>query len=495
MYLVFLLLFTVTLAFPADDLVTKLPYLDDALNFRFFSGYLHPRRSPKRHLHYVFLESQNSPGVDPLVIWFNGGPGCSSMDGLLYEHGPYLINSDGKSFTKNEKAWNKVANILYIESPIGVGFSYSDDERYVMDDTSTTKDAADAIENFFEKFSSFQGRKTYITGESYAGVYVPALCLEIKKRGKNSNINLQGFGLGNGISSYELNDNSLMFFAYHHGLFSETLWENLITHCCQDGIPLKDRCNFHNSYDPTCEKYVLQGMNAVYSSGVNFYNLYGTCEHASVPKYKQSLDLLFQKVHLLKSKRPHLQKSKYHANVPCIDSDGADIYLNLPEVQKALNVITQHGREWAICSHILSYERQFDTMRPVYDQLFEIYKLPGLHYNGDTDMACNFIGNNWFVESLDRKVTSEWKSWRLPNDAQVSGFVQKYDYLTFYTIKGAGHMVPQWKPDQALYILIHLLHPNNPYKLRQLESKFWGTSSNVTPRSSLLNPSKKRLLE
>merc|ERR1719361_2932319 len=99
------------------------------------------------------------------------------MDGLLYEHGPYLINSDGKSFTKNDKAWNKVSNILYIESPVGVGFSYSDDERYVMDDTSTTKDAADAIEYFFETFPSLEGRDTYISGESYAGVYVPALCL------------------------------------------------------------------------------------------------------------------------------------------------------------------------------------------------------------------------------------------------------------------------------------------------------------------------------
>jgi len=116
-------------------------------------------------------------------------------------------------------------------------------------------------------------------------------------------------------------------------------------------------------------------------------------------------------------------------------------------------------------------------MHSVYEQLFEIYQLPGILYNGDTDMACNFIGNNWFTKSLDRRLVSEWKGWRLPNDAQISGFVEKYDFLTFYTIKGAGHMVPQWKPAQSLYILLQLLYQQNPHKLRYFESQIWGKTN------------------
>ena len=55
-----------------------------------------------------FVESQNSPKQDPVVLWLNGGPGCSSLDGLLSEHGPFRVSDDGKSINENPYAWNKV---------------------------------------------------------------------------------------------------------------------------------------------------------------------------------------------------------------------------------------------------------------------------------------------------------------------------------------------------------------------------------------------------
>ncbi|CAK5047841.1 unnamed protein product [Meloidogyne enterolobii] len=74
-------------------------------------------------LHYWFVTSQNKS--DKLIFWFNGGPGCSSLLGLLDGMGPYLINKDGKSLRKNVYSWNKYASVVYIESPVGVGYSYS----------------------------------------------------------------------------------------------------------------------------------------------------------------------------------------------------------------------------------------------------------------------------------------------------------------------------------------------------------------------------------
>ena len=89
-------------------------------------------------LHYLFVESQADPSTDPLLIWFNGGPGCSSMLGWSQEHGPYVIESGDTTFHKNEWSWNTNANVLYIESPAGVGFSYcgTPEDCTFNDDTS-----------------------------------------------------------------------------------------------------------------------------------------------------------------------------------------------------------------------------------------------------------------------------------------------------------------------------------------------------------------------
>ncbi len=74
--------------------------------------------------------AQNNPSTDPVTVWFNGGPGCSSLEGYLYEHGPFHINpADPSQLYYNNYTWSKVSNVLYLEAPVGVGFSYSDNRN------------------------------------------------------------------------------------------------------------------------------------------------------------------------------------------------------------------------------------------------------------------------------------------------------------------------------------------------------------------------------
>lgn len=87
-----------------------------------YSGYLDIPRTTKS-LHYVFVESQNDPKTDPLALWLTGGPGCSSMLAFLYEHGPWVFAPEQTTLQVNPWSWNKVANIIYLEAPAGVGFS------------------------------------------------------------------------------------------------------------------------------------------------------------------------------------------------------------------------------------------------------------------------------------------------------------------------------------------------------------------------------------
>ncbi|VDM82149.1 unnamed protein product [Strongylus vulgaris] len=122
-----------------------------------------------------FMESQRDPTNDPVVLWLNGGPGCSSLGGLLEELGPFHNNNDNGT-----TLYENVANVLFLEAPVGVGFSYTDDSNYNWSDDTTADNNAQAVKYFFDEvFPQYKNNEFFITGESYAGVYAPMLALRL----------------------------------------------------------------------------------------------------------------------------------------------------------------------------------------------------------------------------------------------------------------------------------------------------------------------------
>ena len=107
------------------------------LSFGLYSGYL-PISGSKKELHYLTALSQNDYKNDPVIVWFNGGPGCSSLLGFLQEHGPYTVNDGEMNFTKNDYSWNKEATVIYIEAPAGVGYSKCPDRSECKFDDFTS---------------------------------------------------------------------------------------------------------------------------------------------------------------------------------------------------------------------------------------------------------------------------------------------------------------------------------------------------------------------
>ena len=190
----------------ADDAVLSLPGWNQPLPSKQYSGYLDA--SPTSHLHYWLVESEGDPKLDPVVFWFNGGPGCSSLDGFFYEHGPFQVSpSNYSQLTLRDYRWNRIANVVYVESPVGVGFSYSDDGSYHITDDTAARDNRAAVEAFYLKFPNFKQNKLFITGESYAGIYVPTLAEAIVRGqldGTYTGARLTGIGVGNGCTGTEL---------------------------------------------------------------------------------------------------------------------------------------------------------------------------------------------------------------------------------------------------------------------------------------------------
>ncbi|MCL7045002.1 hypothetical protein MKW94_003055 [Papaver nudicaule] len=185
----------------SDRVINLLPGQPSSdTNISHFSGYITVNEDHGRALFYWFFEAQAQPSKKPLLLWLNGGPGCSSVGyGAAIELGPLRVNQNGDGLDFNNFSWNKEANLLFVEFPIGVGFSYTNTSSDVtqLNDEFVAKDAYIFVLNWLKRFPQYKSHDFYISGESYSGHYVPQLAELIYTRNSDPQnyplVNLKGF--------------------------------------------------------------------------------------------------------------------------------------------------------------------------------------------------------------------------------------------------------------------------------------------------------------
>ena len=267
-----------------SDRIECLPGLEGKPNFSQYSGYL--SGGEDIHLHYWLVESQANPSLDPVVLWLNGGPGESSLWGMFMENGPFRVQTDTKTLATDPNSWNTLANVLYLSSPVGVGFSYQTrNDTFNHNDGTSVRMNLKAIQDFFAKFPQFKANRFFIVGESYGGVYAPTLALEMLKN--HPGINLRGVAIGNGWVDSELLKRTAFEFAYYHGLVDQRVWTNWV----------KTNCNCTES-GQVCDVNSIRDIMTqlhldMYRNGISSYNLNDNL--CSVIKYNTSGNLLFLK--------------------------------------------------------------------------------------------------------------------------------------------------------------------------------------------------------
>ena len=149
-----------------SDEITTLPNLMAKPCWKQFSGYLSTNTSRDTQLFYWYHEAVSEPATKPLILWLNGGPGCSSLGGMFTELGPLVVGMDG-NVSFNPYSFNKVANVLFLEQPAGVGFSYP---NLPANDSTTAEETYRALRNFFDLHPELRGRPFYVMGESYVSI-------------------------------------------------------------------------------------------------------------------------------------------------------------------------------------------------------------------------------------------------------------------------------------------------------------------------------------
>ncbi|XP_020884038.1 serine carboxypeptidase-like 12 isoform X3 [Arabidopsis lyrata subsp. lyrata] len=232
--LLLLLLFILNHHVDSGSIVKFLPGFEGPLPFELETGYIGIGEKEEVQSFYYFIKSENNPKEDPLLLWLSGGPGCSSITGLLFENGPLALKSEVyngsvPSLVSTTYSWTKTANIIFLDQPIGAGFSYS---RTPLIDTPTDTGEVKNIHEFLQKWLSkhpqFSSNPFYACGDSYSGMIVPALVQEISKGNYiccTPPINLQvGYILGNPITSIE-DQNYQVPFSHGMALISDELYE------------------------------------------------------------------------------------------------------------------------------------------------------------------------------------------------------------------------------------------------------------------------------
>ncbi|KAL9446137.1 hypothetical protein AB3S75_013915 [Citrus x aurantiifolia] len=414
------------------DKIESLPGQPLGVNFDQYSGYVTVDSEDGRSLFYYFVQSPQNSSSKPLVLWLNGGPGCSSFGaGAMMELGPFRVNKDGKTLYQNEYAWNKDANIIFLESPAGVGFSYSNitSDYKVNGDIRTAGDSYTFLVNWLERFPEYKTRDFFIAGESYAGHYIPQLAQAILYNNQHDNqtiINLRGIAMGNALIDLETMMKGTVDFYWTHALMPDEIYHGVTS-----------SCNFAslNSSDEVCLEFIDQGDAA--AGNIYSYDIYAPLCNSSSKFYTVST---FD---------------------PCPENY-IETYLNIPRVQEALHAnVTGLPYPWQSCSGEINrnWKDKPQTVLPIIQELMA----EGIRiwvYSGDTDGVLPVTCTRYAIKKLGTPVRTAWYPWY--TQGEVGGYAVGYQNLTFVTVRGAGHFVPSYQPARALVLFSSFINGTLP---------------------------------
>ncbi|CDR37771.1 CYFA0S01e16820g1_1 [Cyberlindnera fabianii] len=386
-----------------------------------YSGYLDHLED---HFFYYFFESRNDPKTDPVILWLNGGPGCSSMTGLFFELGPSSIGPDIKP-VYNPYSWNSNASVIFLEQPIGVGYSYGESE--VSTSYAAARDVFIFLELFFQKYPQYLGLGFHIAGESYAGHYIPAIASEIINHADRS-FELTSVMIGNGITDALIQDKYYQPMACglggHPAVLSDEECDTMDAKYPRCAALVKACYKSRNSFAcvPANIYCASVTLGPYEKTGLNVYDIRGPCDGGEALCYK-GLDYVEQ-------------------------------YLNDPEVMATLGSDVE---KYVGCDDDVfkRFALTGDESKPFQYFVSELLDkgYPVLIYAGDKDFICNWLGNHAWTDALEWILADSYRAENLKpwkNGKGEAGQVKSFGGLTFLRVYDAGHMVPYDQPENAL---------------------------------------------
>ncbi|KAK2662957.1 hypothetical protein Ddye_001531 [Dipteronia dyeriana] len=429
----------------SGSIVKFLPGFSGPLPFKLETGYVSVGET---ELFYLFVESQGKPLQDPVMVYLIGGPGCSALNGFLFQTGPLhfkLTDYEGGLPTLElyPYTWTKTASIIYLDLPVGSGYSYSNSsEEYSASDLLSANQTYMFMRQWLDDHPKFITNRFFIATDSYSGVIAPIIAQEIlngNKAGLKPKISLVGIISGSPHTDSMLEDNSKIPMAYQLALLSDGLYKSAKKSCHGDYIDV-DSSNVECLEDL---KVISECLELINDEMV----LSPKCATVS-PTPNGGL--------LLPSSR---ERDYWCKNFDYLLSD---IWANDESVQRALHVREGTIKEWYRCNLNLSENiYTYDVSSSIdYHRNLTSTGLQILLYTGDHDLVVPHISTEYWISTLNLTVDEDWRPWFV--DGQIAGFTLKYtNYgyrLTYATLKGSGHSPTEWMGMQVHEMFERWIH-------------------------------------
>ena len=365
------------------------------------------------------------------VIWLNGGPGCSSMDGALMELGPYRVREGGK-LEYNEGSWDEFANVLFVDQPVGTGFSYVNTDSYLHELPEMAEQFMVFLDKWFALFPEYESDDLYFAGESYAGQYIPYIAQALLDRNKRKRTegkrtwNLTGLLIGNGWIAPAEQYQAYLPFAYQTGMIQGGTPEAARVEA-QQSICIQElgKPGGSDTVDLGACEAVLSSILDVSKTNGMCYNMYDIKLRDNWPSCGMAWP-------------PDLQT--------------VTPYLRQQDVLNALHVNPDKRTGWTECTGAVSSAFRARNSKP------SIHLIPGILeagvpivlFSGGDDMICNHVGTedlisnmNWLGAKgmeLSPGVIAPQQNWEFEGEA--AGIYQEARNLTYVKFYNSSHMVP-----------------------------------------------------
>lgn len=399
-----------------------------------YAGYITVNPEFNSNLFFWFVPSLTNPKHAPVVLWLQGGPGTSSLMGFFVEHGPYCMSKDGQKVMFRKRTWARRYSMLYVDQPVGTGYSFTDSESgYARNMTDVGRDMLEFLQQFFTLFGELAQNEFYVTGESYAGKYVPTVGAVLHQNAATMRvkINFRGIAIGNGFTD-PINMLGFGELLYSFGLVDRISADYMMRVADQaadciraglmlDAMVLMDRLFFGVVHENTFFENVT-GMHY-------YYNLL----HEAMPGDNVAYKTFVQRPELRRA--VHVGNKTYHVSRRIVSSHMAEDLLRSAKPQ--FTVVVEAG-----------------------------YKV--LVYSGNLDLAMATTQTENYLSQVSWSHAARWNReprtiWRSRDGRHLYGYKKTVENLSFVAVRNGGHLLPFDLPKVAYELITAFIENKRPF--------------------------------
>ncbi|KAK0338343.1 hypothetical protein LTR59_003017 [Friedmanniomyces endolithicus] len=406
-------------------------------------------------LYFWFFPSANELAGDEILIWLNGGPGCSSLEGLLQENGPFLWQYGTYKPVKNPYTWVNLTNVVWVEQPAGTGYSKQLGTPPATNELEVAAQFLGFFKNFVDTFGLYN-KKIYISGESYAGYYVPYIADAMHNASNTDYYDISSVLFYDPSTSYQVVQDDIPavpFVDYWSGLFSLNDSFMADIHKRADACGYTAFMDLAMTFPPTGPlptppnvDYSMPGCS-IWNDIINAALLVNPCW--DIYQVATTCPILWDVL-------------GFPGSIPYLP-DGATIYFNRTDVQMAINAPLG---QWEECSSgVLTTDTSPPSGLSVLPRVIEKNERTIIGHgmldfillmNGTLMMVNNMTWNGAQGFSVP---PSSFEPFFVPYHSELSestlagsgdfGVYHTERGLTFCTVDLSGHMIPQYAPSAA----------------------------------------------